>query len=517
MDDEDGIELSLGLSFGGSAGKSKAKDGCSDNKTEEGGSSKLVCGNLNVADVSLKHFFHASFEKQESSGQQRSEPGTQHHENFWTDLGKSFGQEGHASSDMHGSGSQFTRFQELWAAGNKSTGNSEEKQDQLEIGGKLWPDASNKRKLSFDDIQQLKKQEREVDHANAHGKSHTGLSPVKNSHVSVTSKDGSYAVNEDVAESEVEGSTSRLVSQHDDNKQYMGSSSDVAKDKRAINDSRVTDAEGNAAGNQSSLELGSMGSGVPLSLQAQPVKPVSYPLPVKVPTATTTTSNSSGFPSVMQLIPPTSSDQPMIHSMNSNSLQLTFGYSAGQLPTLDTGSTWALASHPQQFCAYVSKAPGDGVQNADLSKDDLKLLQATVQAPQHTPEDVGTCSSQKDNETKGNIFKPKEISDQSSVEGFPEGLAIRPGIAPGVKFGGCGSYPDLPWVSTTGPGPNGKTISGVTYRCGQNQIKIVCACHGSHMSPEEFVQHASADAPSPENGTVLASYPSSNPAASAQS
>ncbi|KMZ66177.1 hypothetical protein ZOSMA_2G01880 [Zostera marina] len=70
---------------------------------------------------------------------------------------------------------------------------------------------------------------------------------------------------------------------------------------------------------------------------------------------------------------------------------------------------------------------------------------------------------------------------------------IRPGVASGLIFGGNGSCPDLPWVSTTGSGPNGKTISGVTYKYNKTQVNIVCACHGLHLSPEEFVHHANLD------------------------
>ena len=101
---------------------------------------------------------------------------------------------------------------------------------------------------------------------------------------------------------------------------------------------------------------------------------------------------------------------------------------------------------------------------------------------------------------------------------------IKPGMAADLKFGGSGSLPNLPWVSTTGPGPNGRTISGVTYRFRTNQIKIVCACHGLHMPPEDFIQHASDEPPPATDGTaaaassVLASFPgTSNTTASAKS
>ncbi|KAK4391699.1 Ninja-family protein [Sesamum angolense] len=58
----------------------------------------------------------------------------------------------------------------------------------------------------------------------------------------------------------------------------------------------------------------------------------------------------------------------------------------------------------------------------------------------------------------------------------------------------------------------------VTYRYSPTQIRIVCACHGSHMSPEEFVRHAGEENSTPDAaGAGLASIPSSNTAASAQS
>ncbi|KAF5812606.1 putative Ninja family, Jas TPL-binding domain-containing protein [Helianthus annuus] len=119
-------------------------------------------------------------------------------------------------------------------------------------------------------------------------------------------------------------------------------------------------------------------------------------------------------------------------------------------------------------------------------------------------------------------MKGTNVIDQSQPERFPQEYpAIRPGIAAELKFGGSGSSPNLPWVSTTGPGPNGKTISGVTYKYSGTEIRIVCACHGSHMSPEEFVQHATEEQPNLNGaraggGAGLPPFSSSNPAASAQ-
>ncbi|GKU97358.1 hypothetical protein SLEP1_g10511 [Rubroshorea leprosula] len=50
---------------------------------------------------------------------------------------------------------------------------------------------------------------------------------------------------------------------------------------------------------------------------------------------------------------------------------------------------------------------------------------------------------------------------------------------------------DMPCVSTTGNGPNGKRIEGFLYRYRKGEeVRIVCVCHGSFLSPAEFVKHA---------------------------
>lgn len=49
----------------------------------------------------------------------------------------------------------------------------------------------------------------------------------------------------------------------------------------------------------------------------------------------------------------------------------------------------------------------------------------------------------------------------------------------------------LPIVVTTGGNPNGKKIEGLLYKYGNDQeITIVCVCHGCFFTAEEFVRHA---------------------------
>ncbi|XP_059639489.1 ninja-family protein 6-like [Cornus florida] len=48
----------------------------------------------------------------------------------------------------------------------------------------------------------------------------------------------------------------------------------------------------------------------------------------------------------------------------------------------------------------------------------------------------------------------------------------------------------MPGVTTTGDGPNGRTIQGFLYRCAKEKVNIVCNCHAQCHSPAEFVKHA---------------------------
>ena len=153
--------------------------------------------------------------------------------------------------------------------------------------------------------------------------------------------------------------------------------------------------------------------------------------------------------------------------------------------------------------SWVDVAAGQAIphNSSEASHYDGRALELTKGEGKQYPTEEGS-SCQTEDDVKGNniIFRSKDGTDQATTEAFSfESPAIRPGIAADLKFGGSGSHPNLPWVSTIGPGPNGKTISGVTYRYSRDQIKIVCACHGSHMSPEEFVQHASEENGDPED------------------
>ncbi|XP_054800759.1 ninja-family protein AFP3 isoform X2 [Prosopis cineraria] len=50
---------------------------------------------------------------------------------------------------------------------------------------------------------------------------------------------------------------------------------------------------------------------------------------------------------------------------------------------------------------------------------------------------------------------------------------------------------EMPCVSTKGKGPNGKRVQGFLYRYRKGEeVRILCVCHGSFLTPAEFVKHA---------------------------
>ncbi|KAF9612778.1 hypothetical protein IFM89_003788 [Coptis chinensis] len=510
MEDDNGLELSLGLSFGGSNGKVKGKDATSsDVKTEEGGTVDNSMGDL-------RNFLNTSIQKKDVEDGSQTSDASQSKENFFTNLVNS------GSADLQvGSAQQFASY---W--GGNSAEVEEVKSDPKDSGSKPWLEAANKRKMSFEEFSHQKRPEREVQHTDAHGRAPPMVnSSVRASHISVATEDGSTEEHEDVAESEVGGSTSGLVSHFEDvTKQYSSGgcgSSEVVKERYGQKQSNPPPGNDPRLGN---------------STYGTPLQPMSrqYALSSKV-SSVNGESSASGFPSpsAMQLMPPASNEGPGSLTVNPGNLPLTFGYSPVQIPTLNNESSWGLMSHHMQLpSSYAGRSISSAIPNLgrleDVSNMSRVVTQASSEASpdtrktselkrsfgkQHATEEGGASSSSPtEEETKGS--RTKEAYHNQAVEGPLSSSVIRPGIALGLKFGGSGSYPDLPWVSTTGSGPNGRTISGVTYRYEKNQIRIVCACHGFHMSPEEFVQHASADHQNPENNT---SFPNGNPAASAQS
>lgn len=87
-------------------------------------------------------------------------------------------------------------------------------------------------------------------------------------------------------------------------------------------------------------------------------------------------------------------------------------------------------------------------------------------------------------QTEQKTDKPAE----AVVENPPPKIVV---VGKEVKEAMKNMMADMPCVSTRGDGPNGKRIEGFLYRYRNGEeVKIVCVCHGSFLSPAEFVKHA---------------------------
>lgn len=477
MDDDNGLELSLGLSLGGSSGKAKVRDAPLEPKAEPQVEESSSKGGSQTPDAPFGKFYQKSVENQEQNSKQSHSPVAPQFGNFWGQPGCSSAPVADGSVEPVSHQPQLSSYQD-GRMPNNSGNNSEEQK----------PVSSN-RKLLSEEINFQKKHQAASDQPDAFSKSSDG--GAKNAPISISTDDGSTGENEDVVESEAEGSNSWLVAQREDS--AKGSVVNKGSDrKRSADDAAVgfqRKRQPSFSGSESSS--GKLTPGNPLSMQASNAVAVPYQVPPQV-SGPPTITNAPNFNPVctVQLRPPTNGGLA-VQTMG-NASQVAFGYPAVQLPTLETSSSWAFGAPPQAVSSVTAKdkAEQTGTKQADDGKK---------------PQEAGASSS-------AHAEDEKKADRGLSLMGS----AIRPGIAPNVKFGGSGSYPDLPWVSTVGAGPNGRTISGVTYKFGRNEVKIVCACHGTHMSPEEFMRHASADAPAQENSATLPAFPVGNQATSAE-
>ncbi|XP_033147306.1 ninja-family protein AFP3 [Brassica rapa] len=72
-------------------------------------------------------------------------------------------------------------------------------------------------------------------------------------------------------------------------------------------------------------------------------------------------------------------------------------------------------------------------------------------------------------------------------------VAKETGKPPKPRPKGNGSMPpfaQMPCVTSTGNGPQGKTVNGFLHRYTKSEISIICVCHGTSFSPAEFIIHA---------------------------
>ncbi|KAF3438059.1 hypothetical protein FNV43_RR20815 [Rhamnella rubrinervis] len=89
----------------------------------------------------------------------------------------------------------------------------------------------------------------------------------------------------------------------------------------------------------------------------------------------------------------------------------------------------------------------------------------------------------------GSIAKAKSAgpAENNKLENALKKVKVSSGI---VLDNGMDVMNKMPSVTTTGDGPNGRKIEGFLYKYTKSQVSIVCVCHGSFLTPAEFVRHA---------------------------
>ncbi|KAL0459931.1 UNVERIFIED_CONTAM: Ninja-family protein AFP3 [Sesamum latifolium] len=103
-----------------------------------------------------------------------------------------------------------------------------------------------------------------------------------------------------------------------------------------------------------------------------------------------------------------------------------------------------------------------------------------------TPEKLGAHAHP--NQTNNTSSTSENPTSPPSKE--PTGLIDKPPKPPQHHKHDIASAPRMHRVSTTGNGPKGRTVTGFLYRYTRTEVSIMCVCHGSSFSPAEFVEHA---------------------------
>lgn len=183
MEDDNGLDLTLSLPCGGPSTGAKGKTtSVSEVRGEEADNSNKLIDDF-------KNFLDGSNHREESTMASQRTNQSKPDENLFYDLSKNT-----PNVDTSNSGTFWGKTD------NRSSETVEERRQDANNNN------NNKRKNMFDEINHQKRHEREAYLSNLH-KART------QPHVSITTDEGSMAENEDVADSEADGSTSKRQSE----------------------------------------------------------------------------------------------------------------------------------------------------------------------------------------------------------------------------------------------------------------------------------------------------------------
>ncbi|KAE8730579.1 Ninja-family protein AFP3 [Hibiscus syriacus] len=156
-------------------------------------------------------------------------------------------------------------------------------------------------------------------------------------------------------------------------------------------------------------------------------------------------------------------------------------------------SSEAEAPAPQINCSVASNPKGQSEQSATSHQTDSaqsidKSKKGIEKTPSSNPKKE--LKPQTDSDVDSKPVSSNEAATTTTT--FPKdtkGKPPRPRIPPPTNDHVLSLW-NLPCVSTTGNGPNGRTINGFLYKYTNSEVSIICVCHGTSFTPAEFVQHA---------------------------
>ncbi|CAL1360167.1 unnamed protein product [Linum trigynum] len=125
-------------------------------------------------------------------------------------------------------------------------------------------------------------------------------------------------------------------------------------------------------------------------------------------------------------------------------------------------------------------------------------LQGSGSAGSESRSPMSNQSLQDQRNRPGCSSVPKPTTEKSTRAAVPdhENNHKSPGASSsgdkrGREAGTTSAMEDMPCVFTIGDGPNGRRVEGILYKYGRGEeVRIMCVCHGSFLSPAEFVKHA---------------------------
>ncbi|KAG2323745.1 hypothetical protein Bca4012_037994 [Brassica carinata] len=126
---------------------------------------------------------------------------------------------------------------------------------------------------------------------------------------------------------------------------------------------------------------------------------------------------------------------------------------------------------------------GGGGSSSSLSELDNKNQQGSSNScgDDKSPKTMTRCSSNNSESNNNGTERPRaaDKGNEKESDRKGKGTATSTGLF------------DMPCVFTKGDGPNGRRVDGILYKYGKvgEEVRIMCICHGSFLTPAEFVKH----------------------------